>query len=47
MAGMMAGGVVGIAVGAGLLMMPQGKHVKRVLEKSAAHVKHQVADWMK
>jgi len=46
-AGLVAGGVVGLAVGAGLLMMPQGKHVKQILEKGADAVRNNVSDWMK
>jgi len=34
-AGLMAGGALGIALGAGLMMMPQGRHVRKAIEKGA------------
>ena len=46
-AGLVAGGVVGLAVGAGLLMMPQGKQMRSMIEKGAAAVKNNVSGWMK
>ena len=39
---------MGMTVGAGLMMTPQGKRMKRVLSKNGSHLARQVADcWMK
>ena len=46
-AGWMAGGALGIALGAGLMMMPQGRHVRRALEKSASGLGKSVTGLMK
>ena len=34
MKGMAAGGLLGLTVGAGLMMTPQGKRMKRVMSKN-------------
>jgi hypothetical protein len=47
MAGMVAGSVVGIALGAGLMMVPQGRHMKKALEKGATQVQKHLHDWMR
>lgn len=48
MKGIAAGGLVGITVGAGLMMMPQGKRMKRVLAKNGPQLVRQVAEcWTK
>ena len=48
MKGMAAGGLLGLTVGAGLMMTPQGKRMKRVLSKNGSHLAKQVADcWMR
>ena len=44
MKGMAAGGLLGLTVGAGLMMTPQGKRMKRVLSKIGSHLAKQVAD---
>ena len=44
MKGMAAGGLLGLTVGAGLMMTPQGKRMKRVLSKNGSHLAKQVAD---
>ena len=44
MKGMAAGGLLGLTVGAGLMMTPQGKRMKRVLSKYGSHLAKQVAD---
>ena len=45
MKGMAAGGLLGLTVGAGLMMTPQGKRMKRVLSKNGSHLAIQVADF--
>lgn len=48
MKGIATGGLIGLTVGAGLMMTPQGKRMKRVLAKNAPQLARQVADcWMK
>ncbi len=48
MKGMAAGSLLGLTVGAGMMMMPQGKRMKRVLEKNGPQLMKQVAAcWMK
>ena len=42
--GLAAGGLLGLTVGAGLMMTPQGKRMKRVLSKNGSHLAKQVAD---
>lgn len=44
MKGMAAGGLIGLTVGAGLMMTPQGKRMKRVLSKNGSYLAKQVAD---
>ena len=43
MRGMAAGGLLGLTVGAGLMMTPQGKRMKRILMKGAPQLARQVA----
>ena len=48
MKGMAAGSLLGLTVGAGLMMMPQGKRMKRVLAKNGPQLVKQVAEcWIK
>ncbi|MBP3523743.1 MAG: hypothetical protein J6M56_09260 [Clostridia bacterium] len=48
MKGMAAGGLLGLTVGAGLMMMPQGKRMKRVLAKNGPQLVKQVAEcWIR
>lgn len=48
MKGIAAGGLIGLTVGTGLMMMPQGKRMKRVLAKNGPMVARQLAEcWMK
>lgn len=48
MKGLAAGGLFGLTLGAGLMMMPQGKRMKRVLAKNGQQLARQLADcWMK
>lgn len=48
MKGMAAGGLLGLTVGAGLMMMPQGKRMKRVLAKNGPQLVRQMAEcWTK
>lgn len=48
MKGIAAGGLLGLTVGAGMMMMPQGKRMKRVLAKNGLQLFKQVADcWVK
>lgn len=42
--GMAAGSVLGLAMGAGLMMMPQGRKMKRMLDKGSAQIKKQMMD---
>ena len=44
MRGLAAGGLMGITIGAGLMMTPQGKRMKRVLSKNRPALMRQVAD---
>lgn len=48
MKGLAAGSLLGMTVGAGLMMMPQGKRMKRVLAKNGPQLIRQMAEcWMK
>lgn len=48
MKGIAAGGLLGLTVGAGLMMTPQGKRMKRVLAKNGPQLAKQVAEcWIK
>lgn len=43
-----AGSMLGIGIGAGLMMTPQGKRMKRVLQKGGMQLAKQVVDcWVK
>ena len=44
MKGLAAGGMLGISLGAGLMMTPQGKRMKRILTKGGAQLARQVVD---
>lgn len=44
MRGIAAGSLLGLTVGAGLMMSPQGKRMKRVLAKNAPQLARQLAD---
>ena len=46
-AGLMAGSALGIALGAGLMMTPQGKGVRKAIGKGAAGLSKNVAGWIK
>jgi hypothetical protein len=46
-AGLMAGSAIGIAVGAGLMMMPQTKQVRKAIEKGTSDLGRKVAGWVK
>lgn len=48
MKGIAAGSLLGITMGAGLMMTPQGKRMRRVLAKNGPIIARQMADcWMK
>ena len=48
MKGMAAGSLIGLTVGAGRMMMPQGKRMKRVLAKNGPQLVKQVAEcWIR
>ena len=48
MKGIAAGSLLGLTVGAGLMMTPQGKRMKRVIAKGGPQLARQVADcWTK
>ena len=48
MKGMAAGSLIGLTVSAGLMMMPQGKRMKRVLAKNGPQLVKQVAEcWIR
>lgn len=44
MRGLAAGSLLGMTIGAGLMMTPQGKRMKRVLSKNGPMLMRQVAD---
>ena len=48
MKGLAAGSLIGLSVGTGMMMMPQGKRMKRVLAKNGSQMIRQLAQcWMK
>jgi len=48
MKGIAAGSIMGIALGTGLMMTPQGKRMKRVLAKNGPMMAKQLVEcWMK
>ena len=48
MKGIAAGSLLGLTMGAGLMMTPQGKRMRRVLSKNGPMIARQLADcWMK
>ena len=44
--GLAAGSMMGIAIGASMMMMPQSKKMKRAINKSSSMVKKQMMDMM-
>jgi hypothetical protein len=40
--GLAAGSVLGVAVGAGVMLMPQGRKMKRILDKGGVALKKQI-----
>lgn len=46
-AGLMAGSALGIAVGAGLMMMPQTKQMRSAIKKGANELGKNMTGWMK
>ena len=44
MKGLAAGSLIGMTVGASLMMMPQGKRMKRVMAKAGPQMLRQMAD---
>ena len=47
MKGIAAGGLIGLTVGTGMMMMPQGKRMKRVLVKNGSQMMRQlVQGWI-
>ena len=48
MKGLAAGGLFGLTLGAGLMMTPQGKRMRRVISKNGPQIARQMADcWTK
>ena len=47
MRGLAAGGMFGLALGAGMMMTPQGKRMKRVLQKNGQQLARQLMDCWK
>lgn len=48
MKGLAAGGLLGLTFGAGLMMTPQGKRMKRVMAKNGPQLVRQMAEcWTK
>ena len=48
MKGIAAGSLIGLTVGTGVMMMPQGKRMRRVLEKEGSQMARQLAQcWTK
>ena len=48
MKGIAAGGLIGLTLGTGLMMTPQGKRMKRVLAKNGPMMARQLAEcWIK
>lgn len=46
--GLAAGSLLGLTVGTGVMMMPQGKRMKRVLARNGSQMVRQLAEcWMK
>lgn len=46
--GLAAGGLIGMTVGTGVMMMPQGKKMKRVLMKNGSQMIRQLAEcWIR
>lgn len=44
MKGLAAGGMLGLTVGAGLMMSPRGKKMKRIFIRSGAQIAKQIKD---
>ncbi|MBQ8618652.1 MAG: hypothetical protein IJ418_14235 [Clostridia bacterium] len=48
MKGIAAGSLIGLGVGTGVMMMPQGKKMKRVLARNGSQMIRQLAEcWIK
>lgn len=48
MKGIAAGSLIGLSVGTGMMMMPQGKKMKRVLTKNGSQMIRQLVEcWIK
>ena len=48
MKGIAAGSLLGLTVGTGVMMMPQGKRMRRVLAKNGAQMVRQLAEcWVR
>ena len=47
LAGMMAGGALGIAVGAGIMMMPQSKQMRKAIKQGAQGIGKTVSNLTK
>ncbi len=45
--GLMAGSALGIAVGAGLMMMPQTRQMRKAIEKGASDLGKSISGWVK
>ena len=46
-AGLMAGSAIGIAIGAGVMMMPHAKRMRKAIEKGANDIGRSIAGWKK
>ena len=44
MKGMAAGGLIGLTVGTSMMMLPQGKRMKRIITKNGAQMVRQLAE---
>jgi len=48
MKGLATGSLIGLTIGTGVMMMPQGRRMKRVFVKNGAQMVRQLAEcWMK
>jgi hypothetical protein len=46
-AGLMAGSAIGIAIGAGVMMMPHAKRMRQAIQKGAGDIGRSIAGWKK
>ncbi len=44
MTGLAAGGMLGVTLGAGLMMSPRGKRMKRILKRGGSQLARQIMD---